>query len=117
MKDETLDKIEELATYIVKHEDKTDKWLKELRNANPSQVRRVFVALLDHQMRQKEVVEKPLLSLREYARVLFSDGNSGWEIRDLLLISIYEQSAKLGKPIITDDEDELDISKSELVED
>ncbi len=93
MKKETINKIKELAAFLVREEDadKIKKRIKALDGAkNASALRRFLL---------KDVVaanyaagnEKPIVSLDDYINYLFPDGSYWAEIRDLLLIAIYQE--------------------------
>ncbi len=93
MKKETINKIKELATFLVREEDadKIKKRIKALDGAkNASALRRFLL---------KDVVaanyadrnDHPIISLDDYLNYLFPDGSYWAEIRDLLLIAIYQE--------------------------
>lgn len=93
MKKETINKIKELAAFLVREEDadKIKKRIKALDGAkNASALRRFLL---------KDVVvanyaagnDNPIISLDDYINYLFPDGSFWAEIRDLLLIAIYQE--------------------------
>lgn len=93
MKKETINKIKELAAFLVREEDadKIKKRIKALDGAkNASGLRRFLL---------KDVVaanyatgnDNPIISLDDYINYLFPDGSYWAEIRDLLLIAIYQE--------------------------
>jgi CRISPR-associated protein Cst1 len=93
MKKETIIKIKELAAFLVREEDadKIKKRIKALDGAkNASALRRFLL---------KDVVaanyaagnDNPIVSLDDYINYLFPDGSYWAEIRDLLLIAIYQE--------------------------
>ncbi len=93
MKKETINKIKELAAFLVREEDadKIKKRIKALDGAkNASALRRFLL---------KDVIaanyaagnEKPIVSLDDYINYLFPDGSYWAEIRDILLIAIYQE--------------------------
>jgi CRISPR-associated protein Cst1 len=93
MKKETINKIKELAAFLVREEDsdKIKKRIKALDGAkNASALRRFLL---------KDVVaanyavgnDHPIISLDDYINYLFPDGSYWAEIRDLLLIAIYQE--------------------------
>jgi len=93
MKKETINKIKELAAFLVREEDadKIKKRIKALDGAkNASALRRFLL---------KDVVaanygagnSDPIISLDDYLNYLFPDGSYWAEIRDLLLIAIYQE--------------------------
>jgi CRISPR-associated protein Cst1 len=95
MKEETLQKIEAIADFVVNDEKKKN-LLTELRKAkHESQVRSFLLNLIRKKYEQKST--EPLVTLKEYVEVLFPDGTYGATIRDLLLISIYEKLSTKGE--------------------
>ena len=93
MKKETINKIKELAAFLVREEDadKIKKRIKALDGVkNASTLRRFLL---------KDVVianyavgnDNPIISLDDYINYLFPDGSFWAEIRDLLLIAIYQE--------------------------
>ncbi len=93
MKKETINKIKELATFLVREEDadKIKKRINGLNGAkNASELRRF---LLKHAVvpNYTEEKENPIVSLEDYVNYLFPDGSYWAEIRDLLLIAIYQE--------------------------
>jgi len=93
MKKETIDKIKELATFFIRDEDadKIKKRINGLNGAkNASELRRF---LLKHAVvpNYTEENENPIVSLEDYVNYLFPDGSYWAEIRDLLLIAIYQE--------------------------
>ena len=98
MKKETINKIKELATFLVieKDADKIKKRIKALDGAkNASNLRRFIL---------KDVVAAnyaagnnyPIVSVDEYVNYLFPDGSYWAEIRDILLIAIYQELHERG---------------------
>lgn len=93
MKKETINKIKELAAFLVREEDadKIKKRIKALDGAkNASGLRRFIL---------KDVVaanyvagnDNAIVSVDDYVNYLFPDGSYWAEIRDLLLIAIYQE--------------------------
>jgi len=93
MKKETIKKIKELAVFLVREEnaDKIKKRINALDGVkNASALRRFLL---------KDVVSAnyvagnndPMITLEEYLNYLFPDGTYWSEIRDLLLIAIYQE--------------------------
>jgi len=90
MDNKTLDKIETLADYIISDESKLKKRIGLLNKAERvADIRRFVIKLVgeNHANKNKE----PLISLGEYVNYLFPDGMSAKEIRDLLLIALYQK--------------------------
>lgn len=92
MEKKTLEKIKELADFVVKEKD-TDNVKKSITRLNGSRssqaVRLFLLKLVDKNYQEKN--EKPLISLEDYVQYLFPDGINWREIRDLLLIAIYQK--------------------------
>ncbi len=93
MKQETIEKIKELASFLVRDEnfDKIKKRIQELDNVKTGYDLRYF-------LRKNVVVpcfdegnEKPILTLDDYVHYIAPDGTAGSEIRDLILIAIYQE--------------------------
>jgi CRISPR-associated protein Cst1 len=93
MKKETITKIKELAAFLVREEDadKIKKRIKALDGAkNASNLRRFIL---------KDIVaanysagnNNPIVSVEDYVNYLFPDGSYWAEIRDILLIAIYQE--------------------------
>ena len=93
MKKETITKIKELAAFLVREidADKIKKRIKALDGVkNASSLRRFIL---------KDVVgpnysdgnKNPIVSVEDYVNYLFPDGSYWGEIRDLLLIAIYQE--------------------------
>jgi len=96
----TLSKIKELADFIIsdRSDDEIKKAMTRLNGAkNSSQLRYFLLKLADKNYNDGN--EKPLFSLEEYADYLFPDGVFWNEIRDLLLIAIYQKLHEANKKV------------------
>lgn len=93
MKKETINKIKELAAFLVREEDadKIKKRIKALDGAkNASALRRFLLKdVVAANYADRNVL--PIISLEDYLNYLFPDGSYWAEIRDLLLIAIYQE--------------------------
>ena len=93
MKKETIDKIKELAAFFVRDED-AEKIRKRINGLNgaksASELRRFLLkhAVTPNYIESKEI---PIVTLEDYVNYLFPDGSYWAEIRDLLLIGIYQE--------------------------
>lgn len=90
MKKETIEKIDSIATFIVdKDMDYMEEIIDSLNNVmSRDELRKVF---LDLQVAAyKANVKEALISAEDYILYLFPEGGSWREVRDLLLISIYQ---------------------------
>lgn len=102
MTDKTLKKIEEIADFIIIDDGKVKKRLNKLRAAkHEGQIREFILDLIKDKYEKQD--GQPLIRLREYVNDLFPDGTYGSEIRDLLLISLYEKLADKNQFIEADE--------------
>lgn len=115
MKEETIAKIKELAAFLVRDEnaDKIKKRIKVLDGAkNASDLRR-FILKDVVAANYMEGNNKTIVSVDDYVNYLFPDGSYWADIRDLLLIAIYQElheRALISKELITElnSEDNVD---------
>lgn len=112
MEKRTIEKIKQLANFIVIDRD-TDfitKGIKRLNGEKSSQGLRQFLLRLNSENYKNEA-DEPLITVQDYAEYLFPDGGNWREIRDVLLIAIYEKLHETNKaidvPILEDEEAEL----------
>jgi CRISPR-associated protein Cst1 len=108
MKKETIEKIKEMANFITQNEneDVIKKSIGALNGAkNPYLLRRFIIKNIVAE-NYKQGNEKALVSLDDYANYLFPDGNSWQEIRDMLIIAIYQNMHKLNLNIEIELEEE-----------
>lgn len=93
MKKETINKIKELATFLVREEDaeKIKKRISALSGAKNAAVLRRFI--LKDVVRANFVAgnQNPIVTVDEFVNYLFPDGSYWGEIRDILLIAIYQE--------------------------
>lgn len=117
MKKETVDKIEQMAEYILASNDERGitKAIKKLDGVKNSYLLRRFVL--------KDIVAKyynegnnpAIITIEDYADYLFPDTNSWQETRDVLLISIYQKLHERNIKVETEISDEEDID-DEIIE-
>lgn len=96
----TLDKIKQLADFIVNNrsEDEIKKAMTRLNGAkNNNELRSFLLRLLGQNY--EEGNSEPLFSLDEYVEYLFPDGSYWKEVRDLLLIAVYQKLHEADKCI------------------
>lgn len=96
MKKETIDKILELADFIIKDrsEDEIKKFISKLNGASKAQdLRRFLLSLISENYNKDN--EKPLVTVKDYCDYLFSDSGNSGELRDVLLIAIYQKMHEL----------------------
>jgi CRISPR-associated protein Cst1 len=96
----TLNKIKELADFIVndRRDDEIKKSITRLNGSKSSNGLRYFLLKLADK-NYKDGNKKPLFSLDEYVDYLFPDGTYWNEIRDLLLIAIYQKLHETNKKV------------------
>jgi len=92
MKKETVSKIKELAKYLVKDQnaDSIKKRITSLNGAKNSYLLRRYL-LSDVIAKNYNEGGSLMISVDDYVNYLFSDDISWQEIRDLLLIAIYQE--------------------------
>ncbi|MEO6705575.1 MAG: hypothetical protein ABIN04_06980 [Ginsengibacter sp.] len=111
MEKRTIDKIKQIADFIVIDRD-TDFITKSIKRLNgeksPHGLRQFIVKLNEENYRNE--ASKPLITVLDYAEYLFPDGGNWREVRDVLLIAIYEKLHEINKivevPILEDEESE-----------
>lgn len=93
MKKETINKIKELATFLVREEDadKIKKRIKALDGAKNASVLRRFILKDVVAANYVAMNEDPIITVDDYVNYLFPDGSYWAEIRDILLIAIYQE--------------------------
>ena len=111
MEKRTIDKIKQIADFIVIDRD-TDfitKSIKRLNGEKSPQGLRQFLLKLNSENYKNEAPE-PLITVQDYVEYLFPDGGNWREVRDVLLIAIYEKLHEINKivevPILEDEEAE-----------
>jgi CRISPR-associated protein Cst1 len=100
MKKETIDKILELADFIIadRSEDDIKKLITKLNGSSKAhELRRFLLSLITENYNQEN--EKPLITVKDYTDYLFSDGGNTSELRDVLLIAIYQKMHELNLKI------------------
>jgi CRISPR-associated protein Cst1 len=107
----TLSKILELADFIIadSSDDDIKKAITRINGQRSSNALRRFLLNLvaDYNKRHSDK-EKPLITIEEYADYLFPDGTYWNEIRDLLLIAIYQRLHEMNKSVDVDLEEEIE---------
>lgn len=111
MEKRTLEKIRHIADFIVAHReaDFIQNCIRRLHRAKSANEVRLFALRLTEQNYHQDGKE-PLVTLDDCAEYLFPDGGNWREIRDLLLIAIYERLHELKLKVAAepmDDENEL----------
>lgn len=98
----TLAKIKELADFILA-DSSDDEITKSITNINRqksgSELRRYLLKLVADYNKKHSENPKPLITVEDYAEYLFPDGTYWNEIRDLLLIAIYQRLHELNKKV------------------
>jgi len=93
MKKETIIKIKELAAFLVREEDadKIKKRIKALDGAKNASALRRFILKDVVTANYLAMNENPIVTVDDYVNYLFPDGSYWAEIRDILLIAIYQE--------------------------
>lgn len=112
MEKRTIDKIKQIADFIVIDRD-TDFITKSIKRLNgeksPNGLRQFMVKLNSENYNNE--APAPLITIQDYAEYLFPDGGNWREVRDVLLIAIYEKLHEINKiievPVLEDEESEL----------
>lgn len=98
----TLTKIKELADFIIT-DSSDDEITKSITNINRqksgNELRRYLLKLVADYNKKHSENPKPLITVEEYSDYLFPDGTYWSEIRDLLLIAIYQKMHELNKKV------------------
>lgn len=98
----TLTKLKELADFIIS--DSSDNEISKAimsinKQKSSNELRRYLLKLVSEYNRRSSENPKPLITVEEYADYLFPDGTFWNEIRDLLLIAIYQKLHELNKKV------------------
>ncbi|MDD3772680.1 MAG: type I-B CRISPR-associated protein Cas8b1/Cst1, partial [Weeksellaceae bacterium] len=100
MKKETIDKLLELADFIIddRSEDEIKKFISKLNGASKAhELRRFLLGLVSENYNKDH--DKPLITVKDYTDYLFSDSGNTGELRDVLLIAIYQKMHELNLKI------------------
>lgn len=107
MKKETINKIMELAEFLItdRSEDDIKKFITKLNGASKAyELRRFLLSLVSENYNKNN--EKPIITVKDYSDYLFSDVANIKEIRDVLLIAIYQKLHELNMTVDVDLEEE-----------
>ncbi|AEE48384.1 hypothetical protein [Haliscomenobacter hydrossis] len=109
MKKTTLDKIRQIADYLIEDEDKIKRRLNRLRLevSNVYQLKRFLIQTIGDHYQEKQPA-RPLITLEEFVDDLFPEGTYGLEIKDLLMIALYERLCEKNIPVELEGEDVLE---------
>jgi CRISPR-associated protein Cst1 len=100
-----LVKLKELANFIIadRSEDEIKKSITNLnREKSSAGLRRFLLKLISEYNQTHNDDPKPLITLEEYVEYLFPDGRYWSEIRDLLLIAIYQRLHETNRKVEVD---------------
>jgi CRISPR-associated protein Cst1 len=111
----TLEIIKNLADFIIQDGDSIKKSVTKLNGMKKAYEMRQFLLHLIAK-NYKEGGDKPLLTLEEYVEYLFPDGTSSRDIRDLLLIAIYQRLHETNTSLEIEYPEEQDIESETLTE-
>lgn len=106
MKKETIDKIEQMADYIIYSNDEIGigKAIKKLDGVRNSYDLRRFVLKDIVERYYEDGNEEAIVTVKDYAEYLFPDTDSWRETRDVLIIALYERLHKMHKKLDLDTE-------------
>lgn len=110
MKKETINKIIEIAEFIIhdRSEEEIKKMITRLDNAKQAFKLRQFILSLVNE-NYKNGNKKPIVTVNDYANYLFADGTNFMEVRDLLIIAVYQKLHEFNievEPSIEEEEEE-----------
>ncbi|AYD48406.1 hypothetical protein [Arachidicoccus soli] len=113
MNSETLKQIEKIAQHIVSDEDSIKKSVRSIRTNRYGELRSFIIRLIEKNYKENNTI---LISLKDYVGSLFPEGRNWSEIRDLLLICIYQQLHEKNISIYADDETENEDIELPIIE-
>jgi CRISPR-associated protein Cst1 len=105
MNTKTIDLIEKLSDYIIENESEIKTNLSRLRTSNGTRLRSFIVRLIDKNYKAGN--KDPLITLHDYVEYLFPVGTYKEEIRDLMLICVYQKLHEKEIQIDMDDSDDV----------
>lgn len=108
----TLSKILELADFIIadSSDDEIKKAITRINGQKSSSaLRRYLINLVADYNRKHSDRKKPLITIEEYTEFLFPDGTYWNEIRDLLLIAIYQRLHDMNKAVDVELEEDYNL--------
>ena len=113
MEKRTIDKIKQIADFIVinRETDFITKSIKRLNGEKSPHSLRQFIVRLNSENYQKDG-KAPLVTIEDYADYLFPDGGNWKEVRDVLLIAIYQKLHEIHLVVevpVLEDEPEVEI--------
>jgi len=113
----TIAKIKELADFII--DDKSDDEIKRTivrinKQKSSSDLRRYFLKLIVEYNNKHSERSKPLITVEEYVDYLFPDGSFWSELRDLLLIAVYQKLHELNKQVDIEIEEQAESENSNI---
>jgi hypothetical protein len=111
MNTKTLDLIEKISDFIIQDESSLKKNISKIKISNNSELRSLLIKQIEINYKNGNPI--PLVTLRDYIGYLFPDGTNWKEIRDLMLICIYQKLHENNIPIEIEDEDIEDNSEIE----
>lgn len=101
MKKETIDKVEQMADYIIGSNDEIgiEKAIKKLDGVKNSYDLRRFVLKDIVERYYEDGNDEAIVTVKDYAEYLFPDTDSWRETRDVLIIALYERLHKMHKKV------------------
>lgn len=114
MNSETLRQIEIIATYIISDADNIKKSIRSIKTNRYGELRSFLIRQIEKNYKQGNV---KLITLEDYVKYLFPEGRNWSEIRDLLLICIYQKLHELNISIYDEnDEEEGEVEEVPVIE-
>jgi CRISPR-associated protein Cst1 len=103
MNTKTLDLIEKISDFVIQDISGLKKNISKIKTSNNSELRSFLIKQIE--TNYKNGSETPLITLREYVGYLFPEGTNWKEIRDLMLICIYQKLHENEIPIEIEEEE------------
>jgi CRISPR-associated protein Cst1 len=97
----TLELIERLSNFIIDNNDNIGKIIGKIKTSKSYELRSILIKQIE--INYKKDNREPLITLTDYVNYLFPDGTNWSEIRDLLLICIYQKLHEKNIQIEVDD--------------
>jgi CRISPR-associated protein Cst1 len=88
MNTETLKQIEVISEYIISDKDNIKKSINKLKTSKYGELRSFILKLIENNYKAGNPI---LISMHDYVKYLFPEDRNWSEIRDLLLICIYQK--------------------------
>jgi hypothetical protein len=113
MNKETLKQIEVIAETIISDEDNIKRSINKLKTSKYSELRSFIIKLIEKNYKAGNPM---LISMNDYVKYLFPEDRNWSEIRDLLLICIYQRLHEKGFEIPDDGTEDTNIDEVPVVD-